>query len=115
MEPIIKVRYKEKILWTLLLIVHGTLGQISRCDKTPEDYKRVEKTPGSHGFSVSVSGSPRKYRPEQVYTIKLSVSIRFSHTFVCLKNIRNLREITTKSNHFHYLNNHSIINSVWLN
>ena len=79
MEPIIKVRYKEKVLWTLLLIVHGTLGQISRCDKTPEDYRQKAKTPGSHGFSVSVSGSPRKYRPEQVYTIKLSVSIRFPY------------------------------------
>lgn len=72
MEPIIKVRYKEKIfLIALFLLFDGALGGYPRCDKTPKDQLSA-KTPGSNGFSVSVSGSPRKYRPEQVYTITIS-------------------------------------------
>ena len=74
MEPIIKVRYKEKVLLALLFFLPATLGGYPRCDKTPRA-QRSDKTPGSHGFSVSVSGSPRKYRPEQVYTIQLSVRL----------------------------------------
>ena len=80
MEPIIKVRYKEKkniflapTLFLLVLLLDGALGGYPRCDKTPRD-QHSDKTPGSNGFSVKVSGSPRKYRPDQVYTITLSVS-----------------------------------------
>jgi len=75
MEPIIKVRYKEKFVGLLLLLlaclIPDTLGLFPRCDKTPRD-QGTEKFPGDNGFTIQVSGSPRKYRPNQVYTIQLS-------------------------------------------
>ena len=77
MEPVIKVRYKEKfflfigVCW--LLVVGSAEGFMARCDKTPQD-QRSDKIHGDNGFSIHVSGSPRKYRPNQVYTIQLGVS-----------------------------------------
>lgn len=74
MEPVIKVRYKEKLfLFICCWLLGTTVGFMPRCDKTPQD-QRSDKIPGDQGFSIHVSGSPRKYRPNQVYTIQLSVS-----------------------------------------
>lgn len=74
MEPVIKVRYKEKLfLFVCCWLLGTTVGFMPRCDKTPHD-QTGNKIPGDQGFSIHVSGSPRKYRPNQVYTIQLSVS-----------------------------------------
>ena len=77
MEPVIKVRYKEKFFLLIgvcwLLVVGSAEGFMARCDKTPQD-QRSDKIHGDNGFSIHVSGSPRKYRPNQVYTIQLGVS-----------------------------------------
>ena len=72
MEPIIKVRYKEKVLITFLLVLAQTNAILPRCDKTPHD-QGVSKISGDNGFTIQVSGAPRKYRQNQVYTIQLSV------------------------------------------
>ena len=71
MEPIIKVRYKEKLLFLFLAFL-SSVHSVPICDKTPVG----QGTPqgGDNGFAIQLSGSPRKYRPNQVYTIKLSVS-----------------------------------------
>ena len=75
MEPVIKVRYKEKLL-VFCLLLGSVVGFMPRCDKTPQD-QGGDKIPGDNGFSIHVSGSPRKYRPNQVYTIQLHVRILF--------------------------------------
>ena len=72
MEPIIKVRYKEKLLF-LFLVFLNSVDSVPICDKTPVG-QGTDKIPGDNGFAIQLSGSPRKYRPNQVYTIKLSVS-----------------------------------------
>ena len=72
MEPIIKVRYKEKlaILFVALLSMVSSMPQ---CDKSPPEQGN-EKLTGDNGFSIHVRGTPRKYRPNEVYTIELRVS-----------------------------------------
>jgi hypothetical protein len=70
MEPIIKVRYKEKFLF-LFLVFLNSVHSVPICDKTPVG-QGTDKIPGDNGFAIQLSGSPRKYRPNQVYTIKLS-------------------------------------------
>jgi hypothetical protein len=78
MEPITKVRFKERISFLCLLIVfHGAFASMPRCEKSPLD-QAAGKIGGDNGFSISVSGSPRKYRPNQVYTLNLSVSSTLS-------------------------------------
>lgn len=73
MEPIIKVRHKEKLVILLAsILIHVAYGILPRCDKTPSD-QNVHRIGGDNGFTIQVSGSPRKYRPNQVYTITLSV------------------------------------------
>ena len=75
MEPVIKVRYKEKmVIWLCLGILISTVGAtLPKCDKTPHD-QGTDKIPGDNGFAIHVSGSPRMYRPNQLYNIQLSVS-----------------------------------------
>ena len=84
MEPITKVRYKEKkwrsyaiALWICFLSCQLFLGSeaaLARCDKTPRD-QGGDRIPGDNGFSVIVSGMPRKYRPNQVYTMIIKVDL----------------------------------------
>ena len=71
MEPIIKVRYKEKFIF-LFLVFLSSVHSVPICEKSPVG--QGDKIPGDNGFAIQLSGSPRKYRPNQVYTIKLSVS-----------------------------------------
>lgn len=61
----------------LVIIVGNVNASMPICDKTPHD-QSTDKTPGDHGFSVQISGFPRKYRPNQTYTIKLQ-GIREEH------------------------------------
>ena len=75
MEPVIKVRYKRSVLVLVLLTL--TLipnANCAACDKTPKD-QYASKSDGDNGFSVQINGSPRMYRPNQIYTITLKVSM----------------------------------------
>lgn len=77
MEPVIKVRYKWASIW---LTVHlaalcGPVGgnPYPKCDKSPEG-TTAPKTEGTNGFAITIVGTPRLYRPHQVYTISLQVT-----------------------------------------
>ena len=72
MEPVIKVRYKEKFVIILVTLL-STVYAMPQCDKTPPE-QGTEKQAGDNGFSIHVRGTPRKYRPNEVYTIELRVS-----------------------------------------
>ena len=63
-----KVRHRSG--W-LLLLLPLVLGSAPKCDKTPLG-QEASKTPGENGFYVTVAGSPRLYRPGQVYTVSLA-------------------------------------------
>lgn len=63
-----KVRHR---LGWLLLMLPLVLGSAPKCDKTPLG-QEAPKTPGENGFYVTVAGSPRLYRPGQVYTVSLA-------------------------------------------
>jgi hypothetical protein len=65
-----KVRWKPLIVLLVLNLVQVAHGNTKKCDKTPTG-QETYKTPGDHGFSVSVAGSPSLYRPNQTYTITL--------------------------------------------
>ena len=73
MEPIIKVRYKEAFFLCLGILANVVYGALPKCDKTPHD-QGTDKIAGDNGFAIHVSGSPRMYRPNQLYNIQLSVS-----------------------------------------
>lgn len=67
-----KVRYRLGwILLVLPLLFNVALGSAPKCDKTPLG-QEAQKTPGENGFYVTVAGSPRLYRPGQVYTVSLA-------------------------------------------
>lgn len=67
-----KVRYKPGwILLAVLLLVNGALGSAPKCDKTPLG-QEASKTSGENGFYVTVAGSPRLYRPGQLYKVSLA-------------------------------------------
>jgi len=74
MEHIIKVRYKSPalILTLALLLSFSNKGEGAGCDKTPRD-QYAAKTDGNNGFAIQINGSPRLYRPNQIYTITLKV------------------------------------------
>ena len=77
MEPIIKVRHKRSALILVLILVLQTLTLIpnangAACDKTPKD-QYASKSDGDNGFAIQINGSPRMYRPNQIYTITLKV------------------------------------------
>ena len=72
MEPIIKVRHKEKLAILFVTLLSTVLG-MPQCDKSPHE-QGTEKHAGDNGFSIHVRGTPRKYRPNEVYTIELKVS-----------------------------------------
>ena len=74
MEPVIKVRYKGAILMLIVvsLLARDARSAHLRCEKTPKE-TYVPKTEGSNGFAVTITGSPRLYRPNQIYTISLRV------------------------------------------
>ena len=63
-----KVRHR---LGWILLMLPLVLGSAPKCDKTPLG-QEASKTPGENGFYVTVAGSPRLYRPGQVYTVSLA-------------------------------------------
>jgi len=67
----IKVRYR--LFWLILgcLSPKALSSGGPKCDKTPLG-QEAPKTPGEHGFYVTVAGSPRLYRPGQVYTVSLA-------------------------------------------
>lgn len=64
---------KMTMLSVFLLLVSLGLSSSSapKCDKRPLG-QQSHKTYGDNGFKVSVVGSPRLYRPGQVYTVTLS-------------------------------------------
>jgi len=69
-------KVRIKLCWTmfpllLTLLVSGVRGSAPKCNKTPLGQQSY-KTWGDNGFKVSVVGSPRLYRPGQVYTVSLS-------------------------------------------
>ena len=67
-----KVRHKLGwILFILPLLFNVALGSAPKCDKRPLG-QEASKTSGDHGFYVEVAGSPRLYRPGQVYTVSLT-------------------------------------------
>ena len=76
MEPVIKVRHKVftlalvavSLVLNLIPSVHAAAG----CDKTPKD-QYASKSDGDNGFAIQINGSPRLYRPNQIYTITLKV------------------------------------------
>ncbi|XP_059097069.1 spondin-1-like isoform X2 [Tigriopus californicus] len=84
MEPVIKVRYKPKrmavtqMMWfccVVALVAMSTwiprVSSMNRCDKSPQETS-APNTEGDNGFAITITGSPRLYRPEQIYTIKLT-------------------------------------------
>ena len=76
MEPVIKVRYKASaLLLALTLILNLILPRVDAagCDKAPRD-QHASKSDGDNAFAIQVNGSPRLYRPNQIYTITLRVS-----------------------------------------
>ncbi len=84
-QHVIKVRYKSPALAfvvALCLCLPGA-SQAAGCDKTPRD-QYAAKTDGNNGFAIQINGSPRLYRPNQIYTITLRVNIPFL-TSGCLK------------------------------
>ena len=71
-----KVRIKPAMMsWTVLVLLSLLCCQVSgsapKCNKRPLGQQSY-KTWGDNGFKVSVVGSPRLYRPGQVYTVSLS-------------------------------------------
>ena len=74
MEPVIKVRYKRSALGLLLSLILTLIPNANgaACDKTPKD-QYASKSDGDNGFAIQINGSPRMYRPNQIYTITLKV------------------------------------------
>ena len=71
-----KVRIKPAMMsWTVLVLLSllccQASGSAPKCNKRPLGQQSY-KTWGDNGFKVSVVGSPRLYRPGQVYTVSLS-------------------------------------------
>ena len=67
-----KVRIRlDLLIFAILLILDVGSGSAPKCDKRPLGQQSY-KTYGDNGFKVSVVGSPRLYRPGQVYTVTLS-------------------------------------------
>jgi hypothetical protein len=67
-----KVRWKGGTLGILILtaLVHNAVGSGPKCNKIPPT-QVASPTRGDHGFAVVIAGSPRLYRPGQVYTVTL--------------------------------------------
>jgi len=67
-----KVRWKGGTLGFLILtaLVHNVIGSGPKCNKIPPT-QVASQTRGDHGFAVVIAGSPRLYRPGQVYTVTL--------------------------------------------
>merc|ERR1711974_113012 len=65
-----KVRWKGGTLGFLILtaLVHNVVGSGPKCNKIPPT-QVASQTRGDHGFAVVIAGSPRLYRPGQVYTV----------------------------------------------
>ena len=92
LDPVIKVRHKATtpppppsrlvllLLSLLLFAPPPPAAEAQICDKTPLEYIGQEKTPGNNGYEVNIIGKPRLYRPNQQYTITLTV--RPTHFFV---------------------------------
>lgn len=74
-QHVIKVRYKSPALAFVfaLLLCLPAKSQGAGCDKTPRD-QYAAKTDGNNGFAIQINGSPRLYRPNQIYTITLKVN-----------------------------------------
>lgn len=50
----------------------SALQALPKCFKSPLE-TNSDKTEGDNGFAVLINGSPRLYRPNQIYTITLRV------------------------------------------
>ena len=76
MEPVIKVRYKTLALLGLTLTLNLILpwAEAAGCDKAPKD-QYASTSDGDNGFAIQINGSPRLYRPNQIYTITLKVRL----------------------------------------
>lgn len=65
----------KEFLMLLLLVVLVDIGASAakspKCNKTPAS-QLVAQTRGDHGFSVTLAGAPRLYRPGQLYVVNLS-------------------------------------------
>ncbi len=87
MEPVIKVRHKvfTLALMALSLVLIPSAHAGAGCDKTPKD-QYASKSDGDNGFAIQINGSPRLYRPNQIYTITLKVFI-WSPLFTAQINI----------------------------
>jgi len=66
-----KVRIRLGIVFGLFLLIGSSSSSAPKCDKRPLGQQSY-KTYGDNGFKLSVVGSPRLYRPGQVYTVSLS-------------------------------------------
>lgn len=83
MEPVIKVRHKMSASFLLLAIVvllspAASSGKmIQKCEKSPKEMS-TPKSEGDHGYALLINGSPRLYRPNQMYTVTLKVRLRWN-------------------------------------
>merc|ERR1711936_250662 len=67
-----KVRWKggTLLILTFALLLRDVVGSGPKCNKIPPT-QAASQTRGDHGFAVVIAGSPRLYRPGQVYTVTL--------------------------------------------
>ena len=67
----VRIKLLRVSVLVFLLVVAGCDGSAPKCNKQPMG-QQARKTYGDNGFRLSVVGSPRLYRPGQVYTVSLA-------------------------------------------
>ena len=69
-------RFPLLLLAAVSAAASGVAGS-NRCVKEPRETTVAMTEETDNGFAITITGSPRKYRPHQTYTISLEVGKSF--------------------------------------